>query len=99
MAASASGPRITTPEKMKDAIELAAETACATYTAIAERRRVAASRRWRRVTLRRCLIATGGVLIVVVNTVAMPVITPIGALASATIGAGAAGAAANLVEL
>lgn len=99
LSAGASGPRITTPEKMRDAIDLAAERACAAYTAIAEQRRAATSRRWRRVTLHRCLIATGGVLLVVVNTVATPLITPIGALASATIGAGAAGSAANLIEI
>lgn len=81
-----------------DAFEAAAEAACATHQAMVRKRRAAEDRRWRSKVARRCVLAAGGVLIVVANAAALPFITPFGAAASAALGGGAAGAAANLIE-
>lgn len=79
------------------ALEQAATAACSTQQLLRRRREGVADRRRARKRTYRCVLATGGVLIVVANTAALTILGPLGA-ASLALGGGAAGAAANLIE-
>lgn len=90
--------QIDSKARLEAAVNESAAAACEVHRSIAQQRRAAADQQRRRRFLRRLSVMGGGILIVVTNTAAVPLIGPFGLAASAALGGGAAGAAANLVE-
>lgn len=85
-------------EELQKALEAGANAACGTHELLVRARRAAEGTRRRRRRLRRVLTALGGTLITVANSLAVPLIGPVAVGVSMVLGAGAAGAAANIFE-
>jgi hypothetical protein len=85
-------------EDLQKALEAGANAACGTQELLVRARRAAEETRRRRRRLRRVLTALGGTVIAVANSLAVPLIGPVAVGVSMVLGAGAAGAAANIFE-
>lgn len=83
---------------VRKSLTAAADAACATHELLVRDRRRAEATRRRRRRLRRVLVALGGAVIAVSNPLAVPLIGPVAVGISVVLGAGAAGAAANVFE-
>jgi hypothetical protein len=89
---------IRSAEELQQALEAGAYAACGTHELLVRARRAAEGTRRRRRRLRRVLTALGGTVITVANSLAVPLIGPVAVGVSMVLGAGAAGAAANIFE-
>jgi len=85
-------------EELQKALEAGANAACGTHELLVQSRRAAEGARRRRRRLRRVLTALGGTAITVADSLAVPLIGPVAVGISMVLGAGAAGAAANIFE-
>jgi hypothetical protein len=89
---------IRSTEDVQQALEAGANAACSTHELLVRNRRAAEVGRRRRRRLRRVLIALGGTVITVANSLAIPLIGSDAVGVSMVLGAGAAGAVANIFE-
>lgn len=89
---------IRSAEELQMALEAGANAACGTHQLLVQARRADEGARRRRRRLRRVLTALGGTVITVANSLAVPLIGPVAVGVSLVLGAGAAGAAANVFE-
>jgi len=89
---------IRTEQDVRKALQTGADAACSTHELLVQARRVAEGTRRRRRRLRRVLVALGGAAIAVADPLAIPLIGPVAVGISVVLGAGAAGAAANVFE-
>ncbi len=94
----ASNISICSAEDVQKALKAGADAACGTHELLAQGRRATEGSRRRMRRLRRVLVTLGGTIITVANTLAVPLIGPVAVGVSMVLGAGAAGAAANVFE-